>query len=268
MANAPRPVVLTIAGSDPSGGAGIQADLKTLHQHGVYGAAAITLLTVQNTRTVERVECLSPEFVARQIAAVVEDLRPVVFKTGALGTAETMEVVASAILASGAPVVVDPVMISKHGHALMPEGAVARFRDGVLPVAWVVTPNLHEAAALAGRPIETMQDAEGAAESIRAMGAPRVVIKGVGRLRGGSGDAADLIFDERGARCIGVALVETRHMHGSGCVFSAAIAAHLALGADLDGAVSRAKTYVAAALADPPNVGDGIGPLGLHAGVA
>src|SRR5262245_3185378 len=145
-----RPVALTIAGSDPGGGAGIQADLKTFHRFGVYGEAVITLLTVQNTVRVSRVEVMSPELVEQQIETVLEDLPPMAAKTGALGSAEVVRAVARAAERFAFPLVVDPVMISKHGHSLLPEDAVAAVREELLPRAALVTPNVPEAEALSG----------------------------------------------------------------------------------------------------------------------
>src|SRR4051794_35749969 len=144
------PVALTIAGSDPSGGAGIQADLKTFHQFGIYGEAVITLLTVQNTKTVSRVECLDPALVIQQIEAVIDDIPPHAAKLGALGDRSIVEAIASIAERFTFPLVVDPVMISKHGAALMPEEARNAVLERIVPMAFLLTPNLHEAAALTG----------------------------------------------------------------------------------------------------------------------
>src|SRR5689334_18532106 len=148
-----KPVALTIAGSDPSGGAGIQADLKTFHQFGVYGEAVITLLTVQNTRTVSRVECVAPDLVTEQLQAVLDDIPPYAAKLGALGNAAIVNAVASLAREFTFPLVVDPVMISKHGTPLIPDDAKRALLDHILPVTYLLTPNLPEAAALTGQEV-------------------------------------------------------------------------------------------------------------------
>ena len=153
-----QPIALTIAGSDPSGGAGIQADLKTFHQFGVYGEAVITLITVQNTVRVSRVEVMQPALVLEQLAAVLEDIPPGAAKTGALGSAEMVEAVARAAADFAFPLVVDPVMVSKHGLSLLPDAAVAAIRELLLPRAFLITPNVPEAEALTGMKILTLQD--------------------------------------------------------------------------------------------------------------
>ena len=181
-----RPVALTIAGSDPSGGAGLQADLKTFHQFGVYGEAVVTLITVQNTLRVERVECLDAELVRQQIQAVVEDIRPGAAKTGALGNAAIVEAVAELAGEFGFPLVVDPVMISKHGAPLMAEDARRVLRERLLPRAFLLTPNLAEAEALAGFEIHGVEDMRRAARANRGDGCPRRF--GQGRAPGGRRD--------------------------------------------------------------------------------
>ena len=185
------PIALTIAGSDPSGGAGIQADLKTFHQFGVYGEAVITLLTVQNTMRVSRVEVMQPALVLEQLAAVLEDMPPGAAKTGALGSAEMVEAVARAAADFAFPLVVDPVMVSKHGLSLLPDAAVGAIRELLLPRAFLITPNVPEAEALTGMKILTLQDMRLAACRLRELGAKAVLIKG-GHLEG---DSTDLLFD-------------------------------------------------------------------------
>jgi hydroxymethylpyrimidine/phosphomethylpyrimidine kinase len=245
------PIALSIAGSDPSGGAGIQADLKTFHQLKVYGAAAITLITVQNTNRVSRVELLDPALVAEQIDAVLEDLPPQAAKTGALGTAAIIEAVARCSI--GCPLVVDPVMISKHGAPLMDSAAREALRILLLPKAALVTPNLHEAAELAGIPVENPDHMRDAA--IRIGGS--VLIKG-GHLEG---DAVDLLYHSgvftelRGAR------IDTPHTHGTGCTYSAAITAFLAHGIPMVEAVTRAKRFISEAIRTNPGMGAGAGPV-------
>jgi hydroxymethylpyrimidine/phosphomethylpyrimidine kinase len=259
-----KAVALTIAGSDPSGGAGIQADLKTFHQFGVFGEAAITLLTVQNTQGVERVECMAPDLVVAQIEAVVSDIPPQAAKTGALGNEGVVEAVAAAAARFAFPLVVDPVMISKHGAPLISEEARVVLARKLLPRAFLVTPNLHEAAALSGMEIGTVAEMRRAAERIRSLGVESVLVKG-GHLAGG--DAVDVLlyagefFEYRGPR------VDTPHTHGTGCTFSAAITAGLAVGHALPYAVERAKRFINAAIATNPGLGHGSGPVNHHAPV-
>jgi hydroxymethylpyrimidine/phosphomethylpyrimidine kinase len=249
------PIALTIAGSDPSGGAGIQADLKTFHQLHVYGAAAITLITVQNTTRVSRVETLDPALVSEQIDAVLEDLPPQAAKTGALGTAAIIEAVAGCAIKC--PLVVDPVMISKHGAPLMDSTARGALRRLLLPKAALVTPNLHEAAELARMPVEDLDQMRVAATRI----GPSVLIKG-GHL---NGDAVDLLYHDGGFTELRAARVDTRHTHGTGCTYSAAITASLAVGDDLTTAIGRAKFYISAAIRGNPGLGAGSGPVNHHA---
>jgi hydroxymethylpyrimidine/phosphomethylpyrimidine kinase len=253
-------VALTIAGSDPSGGAGIQADLKTFHQHGVYGAAAITLLTVQNTQRVSDVVVMDPHLVGRQIDAVLEDIPPHAAKTGALGTARVVRAVAERAARMSCPLVVDPVMISKHGAPLVVDDARAAIAGELLSHAALVTPNLHEAAVLAGMEgVDSLDAMRDAAQAILARcGVRSVLVKG-GHL---SGDAVD-VFAERGGgvHIFRAPRVRTSSLHGTGCTLSAAITAHLALGADMQEAIARAKAFVTRALETAPGLGRGTGPL-------
>jgi hydroxymethylpyrimidine/phosphomethylpyrimidine kinase len=254
-------IALTIAGSDPSGGAGIQADLKTFHQFGVYGQAVVTLITVQNTVRVSRVEVLSPDLVLEQIEAVLEDMPPAAAKTGALGSAEMVAAVARAAERFGFPLVVDPVMISKHGRPLLAPDAVQAVRDLLLPRAAVVTPNIPEAEAFTGCHIRGAGDMRRAAECIRRYGAGAVLIKG-GHLEG---DATDVFYDGAGFRELPAERLVTAHTHGTGCTYSAAITAGLAGGAPLVEAVSRAKRFVHEAIRTNPGLGRGAGPVNHHA---
>ncbi|MGA2196703.1 MAG: bifunctional hydroxymethylpyrimidine kinase/phosphomethylpyrimidine kinase [Bryobacteraceae bacterium] len=253
-----RPVALTIAGSDPSGGAGLQADLKTFHQFGVYGEAVVTLVTVQNSLRVSRVEVLPLDLVLEQIRAVVEDMPPDAAKTGALGSAEMVEAVARAAAEFGFPLVVDPVMVSKHGLPLLPEAAVHAIRQHLLPRAALVTPNIPEAEALTGIPIRTLDDMRRAARRICEMGARAALIKG-GHTPGE--DSTDILFDGAGWRDFPAPRIATRHTHGTGCTFSAAIAAGLARGQALDEAVARAKRFIQEAIRTNPGLGRGAGPV-------
>lgn len=258
-----KPVALTIAGSDPSGGAGIQADLKTFHQFGVYGEAAITLLTVQNTRRVSRVEILDADLVREQIEAVLEDIPPGAVKTGALGNAAMIRMVA-ALNFGAAPLVVDPVMVSKHGAPLMAAEAAESLRRELLPRAALVTPNIPEAEALTGIAVKSLDDARRAAAALIGFGARAVLVKGGHFLD----TASDLLVTADGAeRVYPAERIDTPHTHGTGCTYSAAITAELAKGTPLADAVARAKRFIAAAIATNPGLGGGSGPVNHHAQV-
>jgi len=257
---APR-VALSIAGSDPSGGAGIQADLKTFHQFGVYGEAVIALLTVQNTCRVSRVEILDPCLVEEQLRAVLEDIPPDAVKTGALGNAAVVRRVAQLAPLFRCPLVVDPVMISKHGAPLIAEEARAALWTDLLPKAMLITPNLHEAAALAGLRVESLTEMREAARRLRDATGAAILVKG-GHLEG---DAVDLLWDGESFREFRAERIDTPHTHGTGCTYSAAITALLALGAPLPEAVSRAKAYISEAIRTNPGLGSGCGPVNHHA---
>ena len=258
------PIALTIAGSDPSGGAGIQADLKTFHQFGVYGEAVIATVTVQNTARVEHVESLSPELVIRQIRAVLDDIPPAAAKTGALGSAEIVRAVAELARGFTFSLVVDPVMISKHGALLIAEDARRALYDELLPWAALVTPNLHEAAALSGLEVSDVDGMRRAAERIAAAGAKAVLVKG-GHL---AGTAVDVLFSGGQWFEFSAERVSTRHTHGTGCAYSAAITAGLALGCPLPEAVRRAKLWITEAIRTAPGLGAGAGPINHFAAVA
>lgn len=251
------PAALTIAGSDPSGGAGIQADLKTFHQFGVYGEAAITLLTVQNTASVSRVQVMSPGMVADQIRAVVADIPPEAAKTGALGSAETIAAVAAEAAKFRFPLVVDPVMISKHGAALLPAAATDSLRRLLLPNCFLVTPNLFEAAELTGMEIDDAEGMMEAARRIADMGPAAVLVKG-GHL---AAEARDILFVDGAFHEYPSERIDTPHTHGTGCTFSAAIAACLARGMALPAAVAVAKRYITEAIRSAPGLGRGQGPV-------
>ena len=257
------PIALTIAGSDPSGGAGIQADLKTFHQFGVYGEAVITLLTVQNTVRVSRVEVMPPGLVLEQLAAVLEDIPPGAAKTGALGSTEMVEAVARVAREFTFPLVVDPVMVSKHGLSLLPPAAAVAIRELLLPCAFLITPNVPEAEVLTGMAIHTLDDMHRAACRLWEMGARAVLIKG-GHLEG---DATDLLFDGAHWHEFPAPRVATPHTHGTGCTYSAAIAAGVARGLALAVAVARAKRFIHEAIRTNPGLGKGSGPVNHHARV-
>jgi hydroxymethylpyrimidine/phosphomethylpyrimidine kinase len=255
------PVALTIAGSDPSGGAGIQADLKTFHQRGVYGEAVITLLTIQNTQRVSAIEILSPQMVAGQIQAVLEDIPPAAIKTGALGNEEIVGLIAEIAGKFSAPLVVDPVMISKHGHPLMTEQARQAVVARLLPRAFLITPNLHEAGELAGMPVGTIEAMAKAAAKISDLGANAVLIKG-GHLEG---DAVDLLYSKGAIHYFRAPRLQMKHTHGTGCTYSACITAELAKGRDLRDAVGVAKRFITQAIERAPGLGKGSGPVNHHA---
>jgi hydroxymethylpyrimidine/phosphomethylpyrimidine kinase len=259
-----KPVALTIAGSDPSGGAGIQADLKTFHQFGVYGEAVITLLTVQNTMRVDRVECLPAPLVVEQLEAVLEDIPPQAAKTGALGNAEIVRAVAEAAARFSFPLVVDPVMISKHGAALVSREARVEIRDRLLAQAALVTPNFAEAEELAGVRISDLDSMERAARRIMDLGARAVLVKG-----GHSAESAnDLLVTPEAVVELPAPRIATPHTHGTGCTYSAAVAACLAQGLPLVEAVRRAKAFIHRAIETNPGLGRGCGPVNHHAPVA
>lgn len=250
---------LTIAGSDSSAGAGIQADLKTFMALGVYGTTAITAITAQNTLGVSAWEPLSADLVIAQIEAIAGDLGADAVKTGMLANAAIVEAVAAAIASLELPnVVVDPVMVAKGGDRLLSTDAIGMLKAELLPHAKVVTPNIPEAEVLSGRRIHTLADMHVAAAAIRSLGPQVVVVKG-GHLDGVESIdvvcAPDHVFELRGAR------LQARHTHGTGCTFSAAIAACLARGAPVDQALHEARDYVQGAIRDAPGLGRGRGPL-------
>jgi len=254
-------VALTIAGSDPSGGAGIQADLKTFHQFGVYGEAVLTLLTVQNTTAVRRVNCLAPEFVLEQLYAVLEDIPPTAAKTGALGNAAIVEAVAGAARNFGFPLVVDPVMISKHGTPLIADDAREAIVHKLIPNAALITPNLQEATALTGIKIRDEAGMRSAIRRLREMGARSILLKG-GHLPGAT---TDILLDGDDWYEFPAPRIDTAHTHGTGCTFSAAITAELAAGVAIPNAVARAKTFIWEAIRSNPGLGRGSGPVNHHA---
>ena len=253
------PRALTIAGSDSGGGAGIQADLKTFSALGVYGMTAITAVTVQNTKGVSGYEEVSPGIVGGQIRAVVTDIGVDAAKTGMLASVSIVDAVSDAIADVGIPnLVVDPVFVSKHGHRLLQEDAVEALRTRILPLATLVTPNLHEAGGLTGTQPESRGDMRRASEKILGFGPGAVMVKG-GHLA--DDVAADLFFDGERSEWIEAERIDTPNTHGTGCVLSAAIAAHLARGAELLDAVREGKVFVTAAIRNALALGGGIGPV-------
>ncbi|HEX4566181.1 MAG TPA: bifunctional hydroxymethylpyrimidine kinase/phosphomethylpyrimidine kinase [Vicinamibacterales bacterium] len=257
-------IALTIAGSDSSGGAGIQADLKTFAAFGVYGASAITAVTAQNTKGVSAWEPISTELVIAQIETVASDIPPDAVKTGMLASAAIVEAVAATIEELELPnLVVDPVMVAKGGSRLLRDDAIAALVAELLPRAEVATPNIPEAEVLVGFPIRTLDEMREAARRIRKLG-PRVVVLKGGHLPPSESDpdscvdvvsSAQADFDVRGAR------IETRRTHGTGCTFAAAITAALALGQPVEQAIRGAREYVEGAIRSAPQIGSGHGPL-------
>jgi hydroxymethylpyrimidine/phosphomethylpyrimidine kinase len=251
-------VALTVAGMDPSGGAGIAADLKTFHQHRVYGCAVVSLLTVQNTTALRRVEVLRPELVSEQLDAVLEDFTPAAAKTGALGSAAVVDVVANRLRNARVPLVVDPVRVAKHGAALLDDDARRALLDHLIPLAAVLTANAPEAAWLAGVPVRSEEEALAAAERLCQLGARAVLVKG-GHLQGT--EAVDLLLAHGELHRFCAPRLPARHTHGVGCTLSAAITANLALGMPLVVACERAKRWLSKAIASAPGVGHGIGAV-------
>jgi len=249
---------LTIAGSDSGGGAGIQADLKTFAALGVYGTSAITAVTAQNTVGVTAILALSPQMVAAQIDAVITDIGAHALKTGMLANAKIIETVVKKIQEHRLRnLVVDPVMVATSGDLLIKKNAVAALRSQLIPLATVVTPNIPEAEELTGMALRTSEDIEESARRIVAMGARSVVIKGGHR----AGPAVDLYYDGKKFTALHARRIRTKNTHGTGCTFSAAIAANLARGEKIERAVILAKKYITSAIANAFAVGSGHGPV-------
>ncbi len=254
--------ILTIAGSDSGGGAGIQADLKVFAAHGIYGMSAITALTAQNTLGVQGILHVSPAFVAQQIDSVMSDIGADAWKTGMLANAEIINVVAERARYYGVQcLVVDPVMVAKGGDLLLDPNARDALIAHLLPLASIITPNHHEAQVLTGMEIRTVDDARQAAAAIHQLGAQHVLVKG-GHLPIPEA-AIDVLYDGRTWSEIRAPRLATPNTHGTGCTFASAIAAALVQGHTLNAAVHQAKAYLTAALrlADELHIGHGHGPL-------
>lgn len=255
---------LAIAGSDSGGGAGIQADLKTFSALGVFGMTAITALTAQNTTGVFGIVEMSPEFVAQQIDVVVTDIGVDAAKTGMLSNAGIIETVADRIRHHRIPnLVVDPVMIAKSGAPLLRPEAMGALKTMLLPLATVVTPNLHEAQAITGIAIDTVEGMREAAHRIHDLG-PRVVVVKGGHLQG---DAEDIMYDGRTLISLREARIPTHHTHGTGCIFASAIAAELAWGREVGEAIRRAKAFIGQAIRASLLIGRGHGPANPMHGI-
>ncbi len=254
--------VLIIAGSDSGGGAGLQADIKTITMLGGYATNAVTAVTVQNTLGVSGVHEIPPEVVAAQIEAVMSDLGADAWKLGMLGSAAHVRAVRVAYGACGAgvPMVLDPVMIAKGGAALLPEDAVAVIRDELVPLAAIVTPNAPEAEALTGVKVRDLDGQMEAAEVlVEHIGAYSALVKG-GHIDGAI--VRDVLLTREGYRVFESERINTRATHGTGCTLASAIAAHIAQGAAIEPAVERARAYLMEAIRNAPRLGAGHGPLG------
>lgn len=248
---------LTIAGSDSGGGAGIQADLKTFHAHGVFGLSAITSVTAQNTQEVRAACDLPEEIVRAQISAVFDDFEIAAVKTGMLSSRAIVEAVADELtVRNGQPLVVDPVMISTSGFPLLRDAAIQGITDRLLPLATLVTPNCYEAELLSKTKIKTRRDAEFAARKIAALGTGAVLVKG-GHLEG---TAVDVLWDGERETVFESERIDTGNTHGTGCTLASAIAANFALGYGLHDAVDRAKNYITEAIRHGLDIGKGNGP--------
>jgi hydroxymethylpyrimidine/phosphomethylpyrimidine kinase len=261
----PKAVALTIAGSDPSGGAGLQADLKSFQQLGVYGASVITLLTVQNTQGVTAVEIMSPELIVAQYDAVIDDIPPRAIKTGALGSAAVVSAVSQRLRNATCPIVVDPVLVSKHGHSLASDEVVEAYQRELLPRAHIVTPNRFEAERLTGCKIDDLDSAGKAIHLLQHFGTRHPLIK-LGAIDGNSVHVLGLDDEDI---CLSVPRLPEGNSHGAGCILSAAITASLALGeTDVKSAVLFGIHRVYEALHVHTKLGQGIHPAEIRAMVA
>ena len=252
------PRVLIIAGSDSSGGAGIQADIKTCAAFGAYAATAITAVTAQNTVGVQQVEYMPPELVRAQIRSVISDIGADVVKIGMLGTKEIIEVVAEEIEPLDAFIILDPVAVATSGDVLLQDDAMAALKDTLLPLADLVTPNVPEAELLTGLKIKDVDDLTPAGDALLKMNVYAALMKG-GHLDGKS--VVDVLVSEEGANIMSGPRINTRHTHGTGCTLASAIAANMALGAPLEEAVMSAREFVFQAIKTAPKLGQGNGPL-------
>lgn len=250
--------VLAIAGSDSSGGAGIQADLKTFSAHGVFGMTVITAVTAQNTSRVIDVQDISPDMIGKQIDAIFEDINVDVVKIGMVSKIESIKVIAERLREYKPKIIVlDPVMISKSGYALLKPDAIKTLISELLPLSTVVTPNAPEAEKISGIKIKTMPDMKRAAKIIHDMGAENVLVKG-GHIEGSH--STDFLFDGKSFNVYESEYIKTKNTHGTGCTLSSAIASNLALGMDIVSAVDNAKKYITSAIMHSLAIGKGNGP--------
>jgi hydroxymethylpyrimidine/phosphomethylpyrimidine kinase len=255
----PKGRVLIVAGSDSGGGAGIQADLRTVSALGGFGMTAITALTAQNTLGVFGIHPVPPEFVVQQMRVVLDDIGADVIKIGMLGSAEIAMAVADVLDTIDVPIVLDPVMISTSGSTLLDEPGAAALKHCLIPKSFLLTPNLKEAEALTGLKVDSLAAMEEAAGRLLGLGARNVLLKG-GHLA--DAELVDLLVGEDGRAEFRHARIETRHTHGTGCTLASAVAAWVAQGLPLRDAVGNAHNYVQAAIRDAPGLGGGNGPLG------
>lgn len=260
---------LTISGSDSGGGAGLQADLKTFERFGAFGTSAVTLITAQNTCGVTAIHLLPPDLVQHQILAVLDDIGADAIKTGSTGSAEIIEVIAQTLnahtgVSSGqVPLVVDPVMVSKHGDPLLADSASKAMRTHLIPLATLITPNLHEASALLGRPVVSVADMEQAAAELTQLGCQAALITG-GALAGD--EATDVLYADGALHHFSAPHLDTPNTHGTGCTYSAAITALMAAHTPLLEAVAQARSYIQRAIATAPEIGVGTtGPVNHRA---
>lgn len=250
--------VLTIAGSDCSGGAGIQADLKSFSANGVFGMSVITAVTAQNTQGVFGVQDMDPDMIQKQIQAIFDDITVDAVKVGMVSCVETIHAVVEGLTHYKAQnIVVDPVMISKSGYYLLKPDAVEALVKGLLPIATLVTPNVPEAEVIAGMKISNLDEMLVAAQRIHERGPRYVLLKG-GHM---SGDAIDVLFDGKESYCLQAPRIVTQNTHGTGCTLSSAIAANLARGYSIHVAVSKGKDYINTAIKHSFSIGKGVGPI-------
>ncbi|HYF83680.1 MAG TPA: bifunctional hydroxymethylpyrimidine kinase/phosphomethylpyrimidine kinase [Clostridia bacterium] len=249
--------VLTIAGSDSSGGAGIQADLKTFSAHGVYGMSVITAVTAQNTQGVLAVQDISVELISKQIEAIFEDIRVDGLKIGMASQISTINTIGEGLrFYKPSNIVLDPVMVSKSGYHLLQPEAMKALVDILLPLATVVTPNIPEAEVITGIKINSIAEMEKAARAIHKMGSRNVLVKG-GHLEN---EATDILFDGINFTYLKNRRIDTKNTHGTGCTLSAAIASNLAIGYSIEEAITKAKEYITVAIENSLSIGKGVGP--------
>lgn len=249
---------LTIAGSDSSGGAGIQADLKTFSAIGTYGMSVITAITAQNTKGVFQVEDLSKEIIKKQIEVVCDDIPPAAIKVGMVSSSEIiLEIVNTLKKYNPSYLVVDPVMISKSGYSLLKPEAKKSLIENLIPISYIITPNTLEAEEITGTKISTIEDMKKAGEKILSMGPKYVLMKG-GHLEG---DAVDLLIGKDVFEVYKSERLDRKNTHGTGCTLSSAITAHLALGYDIKESVALSKKYITEAIRNSFDIGSGIGPV-------
>jgi len=250
--------ILSIAGSDSSGGAGIQADIKTICALGGYAMTAITAITAQNTKSVAAVQMVAPDMVRAQIRAVLDDIGVDAIKIGMIGNGAVATVIADEIKTLNVPIILDPVKVSTSGDALLDTDAQGILRRDLLPLASVLTPNLPEAEALSGQNIKTLDDVRSVAEALLAMGPKSVLIKGG---HAGGDTLVDFLLWQNGEALFEGTRIKTSHTHGTGCTLASALAVFMAQGLCLTDAVRRARKYVRGAIENAPGFGAGHGPL-------